>query len=155
MRYLAITAKVKNANNYVGWFADDIAAVATAKTRAGVKAKLPDLLAVHVANNPDSAPVIQALEEVPVEELEGSIEIQTVWVEPSQTDPIGVEIERALKEAGVTQAELGKRLGASQGVVSRWINSSGRSIQLDTLQRIADALGMRLEPPRFVKGKNA
>jgi DNA-binding Xre family transcriptional regulator len=150
LKYLAITAKVAGAKNYNAFFADNIAAVATAKTRKAIEAKLPYLLAYCFMGQPEVTPVAQTLEDVPVEYLEGSKDIQTIWVEPAEFNSISLEIERTMKAVGVTERELAKRLGVSRKVVSKWLDPFSFSLKLDTLQRIASALGVQLEPPRFV-----
>ncbi len=149
MKYLAITAKVANANNYVGWFADNIAGFTTSKTREGVETKLPMILTEYFIDQDTVLPVVKTLGEVDLEFLEGSEDIQTLFVEPALVSTTSLEIERAIKKAGINQSELARRLGVSRTVVSKLVNPFYNAHQMDTLQRIADALGAQLEPPRF------
>ena len=83
MPYLAVTAKVANTDNYVGWFADNIAGFATSKTRAEVERKLPRLLTSYFSRQPARVPIARSLEDVNPAYLEGSEEIQIVWVAPN------------------------------------------------------------------------
>ena len=66
-----------------------------------------------------------------------------------------MEAVRALLDArsaaNVSQAELGRRMGASQGAVSR-LESAEHDPRLGTLAKAADALGYRLEV-RFKRRK--
>jgi antitoxin HicB len=149
MKYLAITAKVQNANNYVGWFADGFAGFATAKTREGVEAKLPLLLASYFADNDAPQPRARSLGDVDPELLEGTENVQTLEVEPAPINPVSLEIERALDSAGINQAELARRLGVSRASVSNLLDPFYFGHSMASLQRVADALGMRLDPPRF------
>ncbi len=56
---------------------------------------------------------------------------------------VNISIRRIRESAGITQAELARRLGVSQSLVNRWESPAGRP-QVATLQRIADALGLNL-----------
>ncbi|MGI8983882.1 MAG: helix-turn-helix domain-containing protein [Acidimicrobiales bacterium] len=47
------------------------------------------------------------------------------------------------REAGLTQSELAKRMGTSQGQVTRF--ESGADTRLSTVARYAAAIGMRVE----------
>jgi DNA-binding XRE family transcriptional regulator len=68
---------------------------------------------------------------------------------------LGLKIRRVRLEAGLTQAALAKRIGTQTSAISRieLADYDGNSVQ--TLSKIADALGMRLvidmepkNPPR-------
>lgn len=56
---------------------------------------------------------------------------------------VNISIRQLRDTAGITQLELAERLGVSQPAVARW-ESGRRMPRLDTLQRIADALGLNL-----------
>lgn len=51
-------------------------------------------------------------------------------------------INRTLAEQGVSKNELSRRTGISQGGIVTLLNGD-REIQTDTVQRIADALGVK------------
>lgn len=56
---------------------------------------------------------------------------------------VNIIIRQTRESRGISQAELGRRLGVAQSNVARW--ESGRdNIKVDTLQRIADALEVSL-----------
>jgi ribosome-binding protein aMBF1 (putative translation factor) len=55
----------------------------------------------------------------------------------------GSRLRRALKERGIKQRDLAKRLDVSPAVVSRVLKNPDRSM-VATLRRIADALGVEL-----------
>ena len=57
---------------------------------------------------------------------------------------VNISVRQVRESAGMTQAELARRLGVSQPNVARW--ESGRvDLRIHTLQRIAEALGVNLE----------
>lgn len=59
------------------------------------------------------------------------------------------EIRRVMAEAGVTQAELARRIGKSRAYVSRVLNYNP-NMTLRSLVLLAHALEARWEPPRLV-----
>lgn len=69
-----------------------------------------------------------------------------------QPDPVSLELQRVLREAGISQSELARRLGVKQPSIARLFspNYDGHSIR--SLREIAEALGYRLEV-RLVKPK--
>ena len=56
----------------------------------------------------------------------------------------GQLIKAARKKAGMTQEELGKKIGVSGSSMAQWENDL-RNPKLDTLQRIAAALGVPVQ----------
>ncbi|WP_158531585.1 MULTISPECIES: XRE family transcriptional regulator [unclassified Meiothermus] len=62
-----------------------------------------------------------------------------------EPNPVSLELARALKEAGLSQAELARRLGVKQPSIARLFspNYDGHSVR--SLRGIANALGCRLE----------
>jgi predicted XRE-type DNA-binding protein len=149
MKYLAITAK--SGTNYAGWFADPIIAIVTTDTREALPSKLAQVLASHLLENDTPAPKAQTLADVEPSSLEGSSEIETIWVEPEPISTVSLEIERAIKASGLNQSEVARRMGVSRSALSRLTNPFYKSHSWDSLQRVADALGMRLEAPKFVR----
>lgn len=77
------------------------------------------------------------------EELDGSEEI--VFLDSAPMNPVSLEIEQALRVAGVTQAELARRLGTSRSAVNRLVNPFYWGHSLDMLRRVAAALNTDLE----------
>lgn len=51
---------------------------------------------------------------------------------------------RLRTEAGLSQAELARRMGTTQAAISRMEGGGGGGRKLDTLQRLAEALDRRL-----------
>ena len=57
---------------------------------------------------------------------------------------IGVELKQARESAGLTQEELARRLKTKKTAISR-IENHAEDIKLSTLEKVAHALGKRLE----------
>lgn len=57
---------------------------------------------------------------------------------------VGVMLRQAREEAGLTQEELARRLKTQKTAISR-IENHAEDIKLSTLERVAAALGKRLE----------
>jgi HTH-type transcriptional regulator/antitoxin HipB len=57
---------------------------------------------------------------------------------------IGVVLKQAREKAGLTQEELAKRLKTKKTAISR-IENHAEDIKLSTLEKVAHALGKRLE----------
>ena len=52
---------------------------------------------------------------------------------------------KAREKSGISQAELARRLGTKQSVVSRLERGAFSKASLETINKVADALDMRLE----------
>ena len=57
---------------------------------------------------------------------------------------VGVMLRQAREAAGITQEELARRLHTKKTAISR-IENHAEDIKLSTLERVASALGKRLE----------
>lgn len=69
---------------------------------------------------------------------------QFVYVEPAETNYISLAIERAMREEGITVAQLAHRLGASVMVVQRLTDPFYFGHSTRTLRAVAGALGRQL-----------
>lgn len=52
---------------------------------------------------------------------------------------------KAREKTGISQAELARRVGTKQSVISRLERGAFSKATLETIKKVADALGMRLE----------
>lgn len=57
--------------------------------------------------------------------------------------PIEVNLRSFREKKGLSQAELGKLAGVRQGTVSNLETGKGRRVDLDILERLAKALGVK------------
>ena len=65
--------------------------------------------------------------------------------EESQKLAIGEQLARLRQEAGLTQAQVAKRIGTTASAISRYENAEYDRYELRTLQRIVRACGGRLD----------
>lgn len=78
--------------------------------------------------------------------VEGDKNYETLEVENGFVIDLQVEIERAMDEVNISQAELARRLAVSEARVSQILGGNGKNLGARTLARIAAALGRK---PRF------
>lgn len=149
MRYLAIIAK--DQDQYVGFFADPLPAIA-AGTREEVLEQLPEmLLEVKMGTHRHVQPKAQTLADADPMAIEDYESLETTWIECGQINPTAQTIYDAMIGAKVRPAELARRMGITRAAVGKLIDPSRTSsYTLETLERIAEALEMQLEPPRFI-----
>jgi antitoxin HicB len=55
------------------------------------------------------------------------------------------QLEKAMKEQGVSQAELARRMKTSRAVVHRLLDASDPSVTLSTISKAAAALGRNVQ----------
>ena len=90
----------------------------------------------------------QTLEQNPG--ISGVLEVNFADAPPLESkqappNPISLEIARAIGASGLTHAEVAKRLGVSRPLVSRWTHPRYTGHTVETLERLANALGKKLE----------
>lgn len=68
----------------------------------------------------------------------------TEFREARRKASLGLKIARLRNAKGMSQTELAHRLDTTQSVISRYESSDYTSYRLDTLRRLADALGAEL-----------
>lgn len=56
---------------------------------------------------------------------------------------VGVQLQVAREQAGMTQQQVAERMGTKKSAISRLENNAG-DVRLSTLQRYAEAVGCRL-----------
>lgn len=62
---------------------------------------------------------------------------------------IGTALVAARQAAGLTQAELGRRLGVAQPQVARWEAAAYRNVALERVSTVAEALGFDIAAPNL------
>jgi len=58
---------------------------------------------------------------------------------------LAYQVQKLMVEQGVTKAELARRMGTSRAVVDRLLDPDNPSVTLATLEKVARALGKRLQ----------
>ena len=71
-------------------------------------------------------------------------DFRTVWAENALARSIGLSIGAYRQRHGLTQTELGARVGMSQSQVAR-LERMDHTPSFETLLRLADALGLKIE----------
>ena len=118
----------------------------TAGSREDMVRLSREAIAIALEDQPHHAARIQSLDDVDADiraELDGSEEI--VFLDPAPMNPVSLEIEQALAQAGLSQAELARRIGSSRSAISRLTNPFYWGHSLEVLRRVARALGSELE----------
>jgi predicted XRE-type DNA-binding protein len=54
------------------------------------------------------------------------------------------QVEKAMKEQGISKAEMARRMGTSRAHLDRFLDPENDKVQLDTIQRAAAAVGRRV-----------
>lgn len=54
------------------------------------------------------------------------------------------QVQKAMKEQGLTKAEMARRMGTSRAHLDRLLDPDNDRVQLDTVERAAMAIGRRL-----------
>lgn len=57
-------------------------------------------------------------------------------------EQIGIRIKEARKAKGLTQADLASRLGIGRTAITKWEKGVIKNLKRDTIQQIADILGI-------------
>ncbi|MEO3976422.1 helix-turn-helix transcriptional regulator [Streptomyces sp. CAU 1734] len=66
-------------------------------------------------------------------------------VETSEVQLLNRDLERAIRDAGLTPRQLGARVGVSRETVERWVANEGRKPHTRTAVRVAEELGVTVE----------
>ncbi|AIZ45320.1 hypothetical protein QR90_09735 [Deinococcus radiopugnans] len=120
--------------------------VVTASNREELLKLAGESIAVALEDRPHHIAQIQSLEDLGTDlraDLDGSEEI--VFLNPAPMNPVSLEIEHALNNAQVSQAELARRIGSSRSAVNRLVNPFYWGHSLDVLRRVAEALGSEVQ----------
>lgn len=62
----------------------------------------------------------------------------------AEMTPVVLTLKRLREQAGLTQAQLAESVGVRQATISDLENGHSRRIELDLVERLADALGEAL-----------
>ncbi len=72
-------------------------------------------------------------------------EFKKAWEDLEPEFQIFKAMIKAREKTGITQAELARRVGTKQSVISRLERGAFSKASLETIKKMADALDMRLE----------
>lgn len=54
------------------------------------------------------------------------------------------QVQKAMREQGLTKAEMARRMGTSRAHLDKLLDPENDKVQLDTVQRAAEAVGRRV-----------
>lgn len=119
---------------------------ATAADRSKLERLMAEQLALVLhdyAEQGETPPAPVDAGDVDLSEYEEGSEV--VYVEPAPLNPVALAIEAKLKQQGVNQSELARRMGVPRSVISRLTNPFYWGHSLKSLNDVARALDARLE----------
>lgn len=124
----------------------ELSCIGTAPTRDHLIHQTREAIALALEDQPEHRPRLRGRDDLGADllaDLDGHEEL--LFLPPAEMNPVSLEIEQALAAAGITQAELARRLGTSRSAVSRLVNPFYWGHSLDMLRRVARALEAELE----------
>ena len=140
---------IERANTNLAGFFPDLPGTAVTATAAGdLLARASKTLASHLAElerSGDRAPEPAAIDALDLRgfELEAS-EIELAWVEPAEINPVSLEVGEAIERAGLSGAEVARRMGVPRQVVYRLTDPFYFGHTVKSLERVSVAIGMNL-----------
>ncbi|WP_221090356.1 helix-turn-helix domain-containing protein [Deinococcus aquaedulcis] len=119
--------------------------IVTASSRDELLRLSRESLAVALEDRTGHQPAVHQLADVAPEvrrELTGTEEV--LFLDPAPMNPVSLAIQAALDRAGISQAELARRMGTSRSAVHRLLNPFYWGHSLELLRRVAEALDARV-----------
>ncbi len=138
--YYAIIEPTKT--GFSAFFPDILGVITTGKTQSQTQKNLSKILAIHLQELSSLAPKASPRETIDLTECEANSVL--FLVKPATINPVSLEIEAALKASGLRPADLARKLGLSRASISRLMNPFYFGQSLDSLRKIADAIGAKL-----------
>lgn len=138
--YMCLLEKLDD--NYSGFVPDVPTVVASGRTRNDVIEALAEGLHTYSkhAKLPPAASSLADLEEEFRKE-----NVEFAEVAPAKDDPVSQALDNLFQKEKVTHREVAERLGISRAAVSRLANPYYHGHSLDSLRKVARALGYELE----------
>ncbi len=145
-RYPVVLEKDAKQGTYAG-FAVDMPVYAWGKaSRAEVRESLARGLSLFLAElEARGQAVPMPTEDLARVDLTGLCQAEVVWLEPAPMNPVSLELEQALRARGLSQRELARRMGTTPSAVHRLLDPFYFGHSLESLRRVAEALGVGLE----------
>jgi antitoxin HicB len=138
----------KGARNY-GAFAPDVpGAVGLGDSREEALESVARGMALHLldlAERGQEPPRPSEVSTLDLSEYEPEEPYEVVMCAVAPVNPVSLRIERAIAQAGLSEAEVARRAGTSRAAMTRITDPFYWGHSLATLNKIAEALGKRLE----------
>lgn len=121
--------------------------LATHEDRAELERLMAEQLALALLAYEDdgtSTPAPLGEAEIDLSDYEGE-PLEIAWVEPATVNPVSLEIERVIRAAGLSEAEVARRMGTSRAAMTRITDPFYWGHTLATLNNLALTLDRTLE----------
>jgi predicted RNase H-like HicB family nuclease len=145
MKYNAVIGKV--GRNWFGFFPDFPGVfIIAATTRAALMKKLGYNLSEYITfhQGPFPKAKIKKLSDIDPEELEDIQNPELIAVEVADINPISLEVGRLIDSSDLTPAQIAAKAGTTTSALSRMRNPRYTRHNLETLRRLASAVGARV-----------
>ena len=142
MNYLAVIETTST--GYSGFIPDlDARVMAGMPTLDSLRKHLAEGLALYLRDHPDAPPATSLqLNDVP--DLEGMDGLSAEMIAPAALNPVSLELASAVRAAHLRPADLARKLNVTRASVSRLLDPFYFGQSLESLRRVADALGAEL-----------
>jgi antitoxin HicB len=127
---------------FSAFFPDILGMVTTGKTLQQTQENLAKILAIHLEELQIPALKPSSRDEIDLSECEENAMVHLVV--PAIINPVSLEIEAALMASGLRPSDLARKLGISRASISRLMNPFYFGQSLESLRRVADAVGAKL-----------
>ena len=121
----------------------DLHVHATARTRAMLEHRVREAMAISLEVYVDTE------QTAPKRSNPKKIKCQpgqsVVMLAPDEPDPVSVAVERAIKRSRLSKQDVAQRMGVSASAISRLTDPYYHGHSLESLRRLASALGSKLE----------
>jgi predicted RNase H-like HicB family nuclease len=144
--YFAVIERAPD--NYSGFVPDVTGAAGIGESREAVLLSLSQGLALSLQDLRERGlpqPTASDRAGLDLSKHEPTEPYQIVSVAPAALNPVSLEVERAIASAGITRAELARRMGIPRSTVSRITDPFYFGHSVKTLQRVAHALNLQLD----------
>lgn len=136
MQYLCVLEKTPS--GYSAFLADFDLVLATGRTKYDVVNDLAQELLSLARDKPLPMPVASELEYV-------DEDVELVRVAPADLNPVSMKLDKLMRQEGKKQKDVAQLLGVSGAAVSRLTSPYYHSHTLDSVERLAHALGYEVE----------
>ncbi|GHG38920.1 hypothetical protein GCM10017784_37100 [Deinococcus indicus] len=136
----------KNGNTTYGGYCLDIpASIISRKSKDEVISGLRESIALSILSYEDDGLIPPAPFASPSEVVKESEGDEVILIAPAPVNPVSLSIEKAIEKAGISRSELARRLGVNRSQATRIVDPFYFGHTVSTLNRVAEALGKRLE----------
>ena len=142
MSYLAVIETTPT--GYSGFIPDlDARVMVAMPTLDALRKHLSEGLALYLRDHPD-APPATSLQLSDLTDLEDTSDLTAEMITPAALNPVSLELASAVRAAQMRPADLARKLNVTRASVSRLLDPFYFGQSLESLRKIADALGAEL-----------